>query len=326
MNFIQTQKEVSKKLNDNKEWVNRFNRYANFITLNTQNHINGRRKFNIQWPFHLYSKISDLKNKYTLHYDLRFKGQSVATLTVKNDTVTISTKDKEEKNKQWFNIELSLKNVLWKGITASEYRKAFKESTYKRGKSPEHALESSLLSEFRQQKKRLKSLYNIQPVLLANSFFQMPTPLTASKKEIKYARKGGGIDILARVKHEDYQVRLCVMELKDEYNPSEPPEKVMSQAIAYATFIAHLLRSKSGKNWYNIFGFSGDVPETLIIDTSIVMPYPKNGKVKHIKQEKIKIFDNTHIELYDLYFKDNTATEEGNNYKFIGSLKDVMLK
>ena len=44
----------------------------------------------------------------------------------------------------------------------------------------------------------------------------MPTPLSASKKDIKYVRIGGGIDILARIKHKDNNVRLCVMELKDE--------------------------------------------------------------------------------------------------------------
>lgn len=324
--FEKTQKEVSKELKDNTEWKSRFDRYAKFITSNTQNHINGRKQFKIPKPFYLYSSVGKLKNINTLYYDLRFLGQSVATLKVDKGIVTISTKDKNKSNVGYFKINNSLQDALWKGIRARKFREAFEESTFKRGKSPEHALESSLLAEFRQKKKSLKSLYNIQPVLLANSFFQMPTPLTASKKEIKYTRKGGGIDILARVKHEDGQVRLCVMELKDEYKPSEPPEKVMKQAIAYATFIAHLLRSDCGDSWYNIFGFSGNVPNNLIIDTSIVMPYPKNGKVKHIKRESIKVFDNTSIELYDLYFKDNTSIEGGNNYEFIGTLKNAMLK
>jgi len=58
----------------------------------------------------------------------------------------------------------------------------------------------------------------------------MPTPLTASGSNIVYSGGRGGIDILARYNH-----RLTVIELKDEYNPKEGPDKVISQALAYAT-------------------------------------------------------------------------------------------
>ena len=40
----------------------------------------------------------------------------------------------------------------------------------------------------------------------------MPTPLSASKKEIKYSKGHGGIDILAR-----RGGHLVIFELKDEY-------------------------------------------------------------------------------------------------------------
>lgn len=326
MKYSQTVEKVSKLLSNNTEWVNRFKGYAKDIKSNGNNHINGRKKFNIPKPFNLYTKISELKKKNTLYYDLRFLGQSVATLKVDKGIVTISTKDKNKSNLKHFNINNPLLNDIWKRNKARAFRKAFKNCTEIRGKSPERTVESALLSEFKQAKKKLKSLYNIQPVLLANSFFQMPTPLSASKKEIKYARSGGGIDILARVKHKNNTVRLCVMELKDEYTKSEPPKKVMKQALAYATFIAYLLRSKSGNTWYNIFGFSGSVPDTLTIDTSIVMPFPTNGKIEHINKEKIEVLNNTYIELYDLYFNDNTSNNEGDNFQFIGTLKDEMMK
>ena len=55
------------------------------------------------------------------------------------------------------------------------------------------------------------------------------------KKEIKYSKGHGGIDILAR-----RGGHLVIFELKDEYKKEEGPEKVMSQAIAYATFITEL--------------------------------------------------------------------------------------
>ncbi|WP_436414824.1 hypothetical protein [Petrimonas sp.] len=155
----------------------------------------------------------------------------------------------------------------------------------------------------------------------------MKTPIKASNsKNLSYSKQnGGGIDILSRVKHLDNSVRLCVMELKDDYSNSEPPKKAIKQAIAYATFLAQLLRSESGNTWYKIFGFSGDVPKKLIIDTAIVMPLPQGKEMTDFGMERLKVCENTYIELHGLYFIDNKENSVNkNNYEFIGSLKDNM--
>jgi hypothetical protein len=101
----------------------------------------------------------------------------------------------------------------------------------------------------------------------------------------------------------------------------------MEQAIAYATFIARLLRSDSGKEWYKIFGFTKDIPAELTIDVAIVMPYDENRKERFETEENepiiVPIDDNTSLKLYSLYFERN---ENGDLKEFVGSLKDDMLE
>ena len=126
-----------------------------------------------------------------------------------------------------------------------------------------------------------KILCNIQPVKLAGiARFQMPTPLSAAKiKEVKFiGPAGGGIDIISRI-GAGSATKLCIMELKDENKPDEPPAKVILQGLAYAVFIKELLRSESGAEWWKIFGFSGKLPEQLELYVICVMP---SKKKRHI--------------------------------------------
>lgn len=328
MNFTNTVETTNKLLSDNIEWINRYKNYAKKIARNQPIHKNGRTKFRIFSPFYLYTSISNLLKDNVLNYDLRFLGQSVALIKIKQGAVIITTnKNKDSSNKKYFDIDVPLRDVKWNSYIANKFRSEFNKCRSVRGHSKEHKIESALLSEFKGNIKSQKALYNIQPVLLAKSFFQMATPIKASLSEIKYAgAKGGGIDILARVRHKDNSIKLCVMELKDEYTNSEPPPKVMNQAIAYATFIANLLRSESGNNWYKLFGFKGNVPEILTIDVSIVMPYPIKGEPEDFNKERIKILENTFIELYSLYFKEKSKFIDGYNFEFTGSLREEMMK
>ncbi len=323
MNYIETINWVNNLLSENKEWESRYKKYTININRKKKKHLEGRKKFRVVTPLYLYSSVSRISQ-----YDLRFLGQSIANIKIKGEDVLISTDEKDKKNLKYFDVDIQLKNENWNSYKSRKFRSEFKNCTIKTGKSPEHKIESGLLSEFKSKNRFRKGLYNIRPVRLASTFFQMPTPLKASSgKEISYANQyGGGIDILARVKHKDNSVKLCVMELKDEYNKSEPPEKVMKQAVGYATFIANLLRSKSGNEWYNLFGFSGNVPKKITIDVSTVMPYPEIDKFKSFNNEPIEVLENTFIELYSLYFKETTEHNELYNYTFEGSLKDVMMK
>ena len=328
MNFTKTVELVNKLLADNYEWITRYNGYSETILKNQQKYIDARKNFRIKTPFYLYTSISKLLNVNVLNYDLRFLGQSVAFIKVKKDIISIKTdKHKDSSNSKFFGIDVPLRDEKWNSYKARKFRIEFNNCKSIKGHSNEHKIESGLLSEFHSKSRSKKSLSNIQPVLLANTFFQMATPLKASSSEIVYSNsQGGGIDILARVKHKDNSVKICVMELKDEYTNSEPPQKVMNQAIAYATFIANLLRSKSGNGWYKIFGFSSNVPESLTIDVSIVMPLPDKAKFEDFRTKRIKILEDTYIKLYSLYFKEKSKYSDGYNYEFIGSLKEEMMK
>jgi len=96
-----------------------------------------------------------------------------------------------------------------------------------------------LLTEFSKKSGKDKVLCNIQPVKIAGiARFQMPTPLYASDiKNVEFAKwEGGGIDILSRIGTGN-ATKLCIMELKDENAPKEPPTKAIFQGLAYATFI-----------------------------------------------------------------------------------------
>lgn len=327
MEYINIVNTTNNLLTQNTEWIARYMSYADKIIKNQSKHIDGKKKFHIQSPLYLYTNIGNLLNGNILNYDLRFLGQSIAGIKLKNGNVTIHTNLFQKKaNRKYFEIDRPLNDEKWNGHQAREFRKAFNKCKSTKGRSNEHKIEAKLLSDFCKRDGRAKSLRNIQPVVLANCFFQMATPLQASLHNIKYSfHKGGGIDMLARVKHKDNSVRLCVMELKDEYNNSEPPEKVMIQAVAYATFIARLLRSESGNKWYRLFGFSGDVPEKIVIDVSIVMPSSRIEQNENFGRERIEVIENTYIELYSLYFKDKATFLGEISYEFEGSLKEEMM-
>ena len=320
---------VSTLLEDNQEWIDRYAGYAKVITDKEDDIMEMRRCFYQRKPLYVYSTISDATNAKTkrknkIEYDLRFHGQSIASIIVENTEVSLIETEEQHKNTEshfGFKYEkLHSGKTDWDGLEARKFRQVFNGQTKKNlpGKSPEHFLESKLLLEFSKKCGAGKYLHNIQPVKLAGAYFQMPTPLTASEDKPKYSgRYGGGIDILSRVRCKGK--KLCVMELKDENKAGEPPEKAMQQVVAYAVFVAHLLRSKSRNNWYKIFGFKGNIPTGgLEIIASIIMPGEGIGfEGLEIKLNKL----NTIITMRSLYF--NETARDG--FEFSGSLRNEML-
>jgi hypothetical protein len=318
MNYKEIVNEINILLSDNiLEWERRYDGYLKLIK--EKEEIYRSKKFRVIYPLSLYTSISRIEN---FEYDIRFCGQSIATVTV-NDDVLVSTKGKDPNNKKYFHVDISLENKkTWRDRKASEFRGKFTKELRNIVKlnSPEHNVENVLLEEFAKTGSVDKTLCNIQPIKLCGAFFQMPTPLSASKEPINYSahNRGGGIDILARVTHNIKDVRICVMEIKDENKKGESPQKVMEQAVAYATFVARLLRSKSGNDWYKMFGFRKSIPKNLEIDVAIVMPFDEDRNENFEKIEKIKVSENTYLNLYSLYYK----TIENNVHEFWGSLKD----
>ena len=307
--YESTIKKVQELLSSNPEWVERYRNYINKLSPETlETYKKAQQQFSVPEPFKLYMPLSTAVNKCTSRntvFELRFHGQSVAELYISNQndkTVFLKIKGNSKIYDALESAKMdTAKNRLksyhdskhdWHSDTAKEFRKIYKdiEATLNNDSNvilkgqPEHELESALLQNYAQKSSKEKDITYIQPVMMKGTHarFQMPTPLGASKakdgpEQIKYSNQnGGGIDILARM-GSGRSTTLAVMELKDQNIDSEPPEKAIMQAIAYAVFLRELLRSDCGQAWWTFFGFGGNVPEILNLKTIIVMPNEPNA-------------------------------------------------
>ncbi|MBJ6802761.1 hypothetical protein [Geomonas propionica] len=299
-----TVNDVRKLLLQDSEWIDRYAHYGPIILKNCDEIISHKSKFREWKPLHVYMTVGAAKSN--TQFSLRYLGQDVAKLRVNKEFINISTIQHHKTNKRDFLCDIELDWADWKSKSASKFRKHFSNnpiSSKASGKgNEEHRIESMLLGEFSKKAGVDKALWRIQPVKLAGiARFQMPTPLSASNvKEMKYAAaNGGGIDILTRI---GKATKLCVMEVKDENTPKEPPSKVIKQAVAYATFVRELLRSKSGNHWWKVFGFKGELPKSLNLYVACVMPSSSQNDYtfagKHICIESDK------LHLHHLYFKE----------------------
>jgi hypothetical protein len=323
MDYKKEVEEFKNMLNDNsdKKWEDRFGGYAEEILYAKEK---WHRQFDIPEPFTGYTNITRIKRTRTttrFEYDLRFAGQSVATIYVENGKVTISTKKKDNNNKKHFGITQTLEGIDWNDSNVESFMAKFTEELKENSNSPELRLKDDfLLTKFGKEN---SPLCNIQPVKLFEMFFEMPTTFSGTKaKHEKERANGGHIDILTRITHSSSESQLCVMELKkDNQQTTESVELVMRQALAYATFIARLLNSRSGKDWYKIFGFSKEIPKPITINVVTIMPegsVKENFETEPGKPEIVDVCENTQLELYSLYFDEK--------YNFSGSLIDKIMK
>lgn len=162
-------------------------------------------------------------------------------------------------------------------------------------------MENLLLKELSKASRTEKSLAGIQPVTLGGDiFFQLPTPLTASGSDIQYSNGHGGIDILARRKK-----HLVVFELKDEYKATEDPDKVISQAIAYATFIAELCKTEAADDFWSLCGINDPCNRNYIF-VSVLMPDPKDGSKPFTGEEASIPGSNIKLKLHYMFFDKET--------------------
>lgn len=341
MNNNEVVNKASSILTNNKEeWERVYARYAKAVVQNRTKYGKHSRCFKINAPLHKYSSLGKvMSDGKTSIFDLRFAGQSIGTVYVNTDNTPIVRLTVTEKQSQYakehfdFEDSVELNKVEWDDEKAQSFRSFFQnqESTKDIAiKSEEHRIENFLLQEFsKKTRKQAKKLCNIRPVRLGGQFFQLTTPLSASKHIPEYSvnskggATGGGIDILARVKQKSARFRLTIIEIKDENNANESQELVMQQALIYATFIAHLLRSKSGNDWWKIFRENFDecsVPNHLDLNVVSLMPQGESheGDMTDISLKEL----NTTLHLYTLYYsKDNN----GNPEEFFGSLKEALL-
>ena len=319
---------VSDLLSTNNEWEQRYHNYGKAVLLNTEAILSKKEQFHEWAPLFLYMNVTQAKD--SMGFSLRFLGQDVAKLTVNRNGIKLSTKDKElnKTNKRDFNCDIQLDNVDWRSKEATEFRKYFSNISERTRnsakKNEEHRIESLLLTEFSKTDAKEKILLNIQPVKIAGiARFQMPTPLSASKvEEIKYSNSpgsGGGVDIMSRIGRGG-GVKLCVMEVKDEYKSNEPPQKAILQGLAYAVFIRELLRSEGGNVWWEIFGFDGNFPKKIDLYVASVMPQKENFDTSFADMTLTKDEDIFH--LHYIYFREHQNRIEN----FVTSLKQCSVR
>lgn len=319
MNIIEMKERLEKaidtttiELKKGKKWEKTFDKRADEILKDKEIKEKLSKQFHKAEPFTYYEPISSIQKGKSLKVSVRYLGQEVAEITVpynneESKNITISTKKYDKTNKSDFECNIKLDNVSWRyDNSAKKFRKYFKERESKRDNTnkgnEEHRIESLLLTDFLKTKSDDKLLCGIQPVTFASYRFPMTTAITASKT-IQLGAKdgscGGGIDILARTKGK----KITVIELKDENNDNEPVDKVLEQATAYATFLIHLLRSKSGQKWYEIFGFKGELPKKITVRVCSAMPIKKDGCYEEFESFKL-LCGNDVLEYYWMYFKE----------------------
>lgn len=306
-------------LNENKEWVCRYAGYAKEIIANI-GVIRNKKKIFHQWaPLHLYMNVTKAKASSPT-FSLRYLGQDVSFINISGNDVTLKDVNREDsdncgkmkqKNGRDFGCSVDFHDKKWTSVEAKEFRKYFSSNPVRRSENnkgnEEHRVESMLLTEFSKSQGKIKNvkLHNIQPIKIAGvARFQMPTPLRASGSKVQYVKKGGGIDILARVGR-GRGTTLCIMEVKDEYVNREPPEKAITQGLYYAAFIRELLRSKCGNDWWNIFGFGGTVRKQLTLYVCCVMPFNKAGASDTSFSRNRMSIENDTIELHYIYFSED---------------------
>ena len=277
-----------------------------------------RKQFH-QWnPLRVYVSVTRATSNSRVLFSLRFFGQEVAEVFVKDKKVTLRLKRHCNKNKEYFECTLKDGDYDWNGKEAREFRKHFKDlALSSKGKpevrSIEHRIESKIICEMLKTEKKQKfhgTLSNIRPVTIGGCPLQFPVLIAASSGKPKKGK--GNIDILARRKGKDNKTRISVWELK---RPSEY-KHATSQAYIYALTLLQVLRhTKKGSEWYKLFGFKGPIPKPLEIETVVAITGDQRDK---FNREKAKLEKNTSsningdsIKLYVAYYM-----EESQSIKF----------
>ncbi len=300
------------------DWQIRYAKYADDILKNQDHYIKMSHKANISFPLSAYTTITKMKSS-GCEYDIRYLGESIGTLSIKQDGERKFKYSKGYTDLQQKRGYDNLPNLddeeKWDSDNMTLCRSILKSTNVHEAKthSPEHKCENLLLREFSKNKSEEKSLLHIQPVKFGGKFVQFTTNLSAShKNEVSYSKKGGGIDILARA-GVGANSHLCVFELKDENHKSESMEVVLQQALSYAVFLAQLLDNTNSKNWWKVLGYKGDTEPKHVIDVVGLMPKGTESRCK--EEYQVGTFT---LRMRTMYF-DKDALYKQEKFEFSGS-------
>jgi hypothetical protein len=267
-----------------------------------------------QWnPLRVYVSVARAKSNSRVLFSLRFFGQEVAELFVKDKKVILRLNRRHsEKNKKYFESTLENGDYDWRGKRAKDFRAHFKNlASSKKGipevKMCEHRIESKFIQEMLKPSGKFGlSDLKIRPVTIGGCPLQFPVPISASTGRPEKSK--GNIDILARHQDKDNKTRLSVWELKkpNAYNHAA------SQAYIYALTLLQVLRHENGSRWYKLFGYKSPIPKSIEIEA--VVAITSNQKEKFNKEktdlEKNTSFeiDGDSIKLYAAYYMEEAQS------------------
>ena len=297
---------VEKKLKENESWKKDYQDKITQLNSNRELYIEASKRFStryyLQKNLQVNSAIGSDPNKVMIN--LKYKGVVFGDVIVDKskplgEDVVLKRKRIINTNQQGEYVEATKeqsKPIPWTSIEATKWRVPFKNNAAISVR-PEAQLENYL-------NKNLSRYGRIKEIKLFDRFvFQMPTVVGGSELhtlgETEKLSDSGHIDLLART-GEPGSSKLTILELKDKYDKNEPPKLAIKQALAYATFIHTLLRSKDagGEEWYHLFGFGNGkrkgLPKQLKLKVYVIMPMPDSGP------ENV---DLSFINIHDLQFK-----------------------
>lgn len=311
--------KVQKELQDNTDWIERYEKYAEGILKNKEKMEQYRRKFKVPKPLECYLTLGN-SAKGTMIYDLRYLGQSVGEIHIRKEKpILVVTDEKAKQSDVFFDYKIgSICDEEWSiGENAKAFR-AFYKSLVDKEKLPrqkEHMVEAKLFHELAKPLGEDKQLAQIQPIRFAGCFTHMKTAVKASKSsvgEVKVVERGGEIDVFCRRKINPKESRLTVIEVKDKVEKNESFEEAMFQAISYAVFIRELIHTSCGDKWMQIWGVNNKYTSGITINAVVAIPID-NDAVPDFHGQKI-VLDEDSIELHYMALKQDVLKGEGAVY------------
>lgn len=281
-------RNVEEKLGNNKSWEKDYYEKIKILKEKRELYVEASKRFSTRYYLQKNLQInSAIKSNTDVTINLKYKGVVFGDVVV--DVSKPHGEDVVLKRERIINtmqrkgyVEATneqRKPIPWTSKEATEWRVPFKENVAISVR-PEAQMENYL-------NKNLNKYGRIKEIRLFDRFvFQMPTIVGGSelhfRGETEQLSDSGHIDLLART-GEPGSSKLTILELKDTYEKDEPPELVIKQALAYATFIHSLLRSEDagGSEWYHLFGLGNgkrkEIPKQLKLNVYVVMPMPDSG-------------------------------------------------